>query len=349
MGGNRFTLLTDDGWYRISRKTNKTDANKDHKNKNDQSDVTTSFYVHKIPDHLDAKRLWILYEPYGQIVDSYIPSKRSKHGNRFGFVRFKDIVDKERFARGAHVGVKNINISHLLYGDDALIVSEWNHEEIKNIIRIFNIFFVASGLKKNVSKSNVYGINVNNQEISEMASLSGCSPGSICFTYLGLLLGSNMNLITNWKPLIDKFKKRLSAWQYRMLSYGGRLSLIESVLCSIGIYYLSIFKCPKTVIQTLEGLRRTFFWGGDDHIKRMSWIKWDSILSSLDKDGLGIGSLEAFNLALMFKWIWRFYTQPNHLWMKVICSIYGQRGAIENVNGLKNGIWINLIKGYSQA
>ncbi|XP_071705293.1 uncharacterized protein [Rutidosis leptorrhynchoides] len=135
--------------------------------------------------------------------------------------------------KGASVGGDNINISHLLYADDAVIVSEWNQEEMVNIIRIFNIFFLASGLKINISKSNVYGINVSDEEMAGMVSHSGCCSGSFPFTYLGIPLGSNMNLIANWKPLIDKFKKRLSFWQARMLSYGGRLTLIKSVLGSI--------------------------------------------------------------------------------------------------------------------
>ncbi|XP_071694704.1 uncharacterized mitochondrial protein AtMg01250-like [Rutidosis leptorrhynchoides] len=99
--------------------------------------------------------------------------------------------------KGVNVGVDNINISHLFYADDALIVSEWDRDEMDNIKRIFNIFFLASGLKINISKSNVYGINVSDQEMTDMANHSGCSPGTFPFTYLGLLVGFNMNLIKN--------------------------------------------------------------------------------------------------------------------------------------------------------
>ncbi|XP_071705357.1 uncharacterized protein [Rutidosis leptorrhynchoides] len=138
--------------------------------------------------------------------------------------------------------------------------------------------------------------------------------GIYSFTYLDIPLGSNMNLIANWNPLIKKFKKGLSMWQTRMLSYGGRLTFIKSILGSIGIYYLSK--------------------------KTMSWVNWDSI-SSLDKGDLSIGSLEAFNLALMFKWIWSFYTQLNYLRRKVILSIYGPTATLDNVREYTNGIWIN--------
>lgn len=86
-----------------------------------------------------------------------------------------------------------------------------------------------------------------------------------------------------------------------MLSIGGRLTLIKSVLESLGIYYLSIFKFPESVLKSLESLRASFFRGGSRDHKKMAWIKRDNILASYDKGGLNIGSLKAFNLALLQK------------------------------------------------
>jgi hypothetical protein len=79
---------------------------------------------------------------------------------------------------------------------------------------------------------------------------------------LGLPIGANMNKGLNWKPIIDKFHNRLSSWKAKTLSYGGRLTLIKSVLGALGTYYFSLFKAPKYVIDYMEKLRRNFFWGG---------------------------------------------------------------------------------------
>ncbi|GJU32047.1 RNA-directed DNA polymerase, eukaryota [Tanacetum coccineum] len=49
----------------------------------------------------------------------------------------------------------------------------------------------------------------------------------------------------------------------------------------------------------------------------MAWVKWDAILASLDQGGLGVGSLKAFNLALLQKWRWRLITKPDCLWVKL--------------------------------
>ncbi|PWA63870.1 reverse transcriptase domain, Reverse transcriptase zinc-binding domain protein [Artemisia annua] len=44
--------------------------------------------------------------------------------------------------------------------------------------------------------------------------------------------------------------------------------------------------------------------------------------------GLGIGSLFASNIALVFKWWWRFYSTQDALWKDVICSIHGNNAGL---------------------
>ncbi|GJU60806.1 hypothetical protein Tco_1238572 [Tanacetum coccineum] len=105
-----------------------------------------------------------------------------------------------------------------------------------------------------------------------------------------------MRRIANWQPLIDRFEARLSGWKANLISIGGRLTLIKYVLGSLSNYYLSIFKVLETVVKSLESLRASFFWGSSEDSKKLAWVKWSNILASLDKGGLGIGSLKAFNM-----------------------------------------------------
>ncbi|GJY58579.1 RNA-directed DNA polymerase, eukaryota [Tanacetum coccineum] len=59
------------------------------------------------------------------------------------------------------------------------------------------VFYLASCLKINIQKSNVYGIGVSDVDVSSMANNSGCASGSFPFTYLGLHIGSNMSLTSS--------------------------------------------------------------------------------------------------------------------------------------------------------
>ncbi|GJV47128.1 RNA-directed DNA polymerase, eukaryota, reverse transcriptase zinc-binding domain protein [Tanacetum coccineum] len=152
-----------------------------------------------------------------------------------------------------------------------------------NIIRILNVFYLASGLKINISMSNLYGVGVSSDDIESMAAGTGCSASNLPFSYLGLPIGSNTNRIANWNSLIERFKIRLSGWKANMLSSGGRLTLIKSVLRILGIYYFSIFKVPEAVLKTLESLRASFFWGATADTRKLAWIKWSNILVLLIK------------------------------------------------------------------
>ncbi|GJX83055.1 RNA-directed DNA polymerase, eukaryota, reverse transcriptase zinc-binding domain protein [Tanacetum coccineum] len=180
-------------------------------------------------------------------------------------------------------------------------------------------------------------------EVLSMASNAGCMAGDVPFNYLGLPIGSNMKSIASWKTLVDRFHMRLSSWKANLLSIGGRLTLIKSVLGSLGIYYLSIFRAPESVLQDLERIRANFFWGGNKDKNKMAWVKWPIILNSFDKGGLNIGSLKAFNLALLQKWRWRLLSSPNALWVQVIKAYHGQEGGFDTNGCSFKGIWANIV------
>ncbi|PWA59400.1 RNA-directed DNA polymerase, eukaryota, Reverse transcriptase zinc-binding domain protein [Artemisia annua] len=57
----------------------------------------------------------------------------------------------------------------------------------------------------------------------------------------GLPIGTNMNKVCNWKPIIDKFHNRLTTWKAKTLFYGDRLTLIKSVLGALATYFFPSF------------------------------------------------------------------------------------------------------------
>ncbi|GJW56266.1 hypothetical protein Tco_0102997 [Tanacetum coccineum] len=107
--------------------------------------------------------------------------------------------------RGIKCGSSDIILTHLFYVDNFMITAEWSSHNVDNIIRVLQIFYLAAGLKTNIHKCNVYGIEVSGEEGSSMANNTGCPSGTFPFVYLGLPIGSNMNLTSNWKVLVDMY------------------------------------------------------------------------------------------------------------------------------------------------
>ena len=89
----------------------------------------------------------------------------------------------------------------------------------------------------------------------------GCEWGSFPISYLGLPVGGSMKRVASWKPVIEKMKAKLVGWKAKILSSGGRLTLVKSVLGSLPLYYLSLFRAPSGVIKQLESIRCRFFQG----------------------------------------------------------------------------------------
>ncbi|GJQ97291.1 hypothetical protein Tco_0008430 [Tanacetum coccineum] len=79
----------------------------------------------------------------------------------------------------------------------------------------------------------------------------------------------------------------------------------------------------KRICYLLNLFGHLFLGGGSGDQKKMAWIKWDTILASYEKGGLNIGSLKAFNLALLQKWRWRLVTNSDSLWVRVVKAIHG--------------------------
>ncbi|GJY72569.1 RNA-directed DNA polymerase, eukaryota, reverse transcriptase zinc-binding domain protein [Tanacetum coccineum] len=156
----------------------------------------------------------------------------------------------------------------------------------------------ASGLKVNLAKSRLFGVGVDIHEVELVASSINCSYGTLPFMYLGILVGKNMHFCNGWTEVIDRLRDRLSSWKAKNLSIGGRLTLVKSVLGSVPLYFLSLFKAPLKVIKKLESIRCRFFWGFKDGDKG--------------------------------KWKWSFLIEGDALWRKVIKSFYGEDGGFND-------------------
>ena len=141
--------------------------------------------------------------------------------------------------------------------------------------------------------------------------------------YLGLPLGGNPNSISFWEPVVETISKKLERWHKAHLSKGGRLTLLQSVLGSVPIYYMSVFKMPVKVSLIIEKLVRDFLWEGKGEGSKDHLVKWEVVSKPKSKGGLGVGNLLKRNLALLGKWLWRFPLEQEALWHLVIASRHG--------------------------
>jgi len=85
-----------------------------------------------------------------------------------------------------------------------------------------------------------------------------CKVGSLPFVYLGMPVGGSARRLTFWEPLLNRIKSRLSLWNSKYLSFGGRLVLLKYVLSSLHVYALSFFKAPSGIVSSIESILNCF-------------------------------------------------------------------------------------------
>ncbi|KAJ0683718.1 putative RNA-directed DNA polymerase [Helianthus annuus] len=260
-----------------------------------------------------------------------------------------DVIMRKAISKGIFRGITLPNegptVSHLCYADDVIFLGEWSEENIKNLNRILRCFFLCSGLKVNMAKSFLFGVGVGKEELQGVAKKINCQVGSLPFNFLGLPLGANMKMAKHWKPIIDKFKVKLSSWKANCLSFAGRVTLAKAVLGALPNYYLQIFKIPSKVANALEGIRRNFVWGFKGRKKKIKWIAWKKMVAPKKLGGLGIGDIRSMNLALLTKWWWKLKEFPRALWARVIKSIH-ENQVVKQAFPLKPrfvGMWKDII------
>ncbi|PON31455.1 hypothetical protein PanWU01x14_369730, partial [Parasponia andersonii] len=177
-----------------------------------------------------------------------------------------------------------------------------DQENFKNLLQVLEVFCSISSLCINMAKSTLLGINVDEELVHSLADSSGCKVGNWPIKYLGMPLGGNPRKFDFWELVVAKVSKRIDGWKRAFLSRCGRLTLIQSVLYSIPIYYLSIFKAPCSVTELLENMQ-DFFWEGDDQMCADHLVAWDVLCHSKMQDGLRIGKVSTRNRALLMKWL----------------------------------------------
>nr|GEU72927.1 RNA-directed DNA polymerase, eukaryota, reverse transcriptase zinc-binding domain protein [Tanacetum cinerariifolium] len=255
---------------------------------------------------------------------------------------FQRVVDAGMF-KGVQLN-SSLNLSHMFFADDTIFVGQWCDNNINILTLVLDCFYRASGLKINTSKSKIMGIHVADYKVNGAAAKFGCLMLNTPFSYLGMKVGGSMSRTHAWEEVIDKVSSRLSRWKMKTLSLGGRLTLLKSVLGSMPIFHMSIFKAPLAVLRKLESIRSHFFNGHDQASRKATWIKRDSFLAPKDKGGLGVSSLYSLNRAIMLKWVWRFYCQSSSLWTRVMNAIHGEDGKIgKDLKACNQSCWLNIV------
>ena len=78
----------------------------------------------------------------------------------------------------------------------------------------------------------------------------------------------------------------MQGWKEKLLFQARKEVMIKAVVQAIPMYSMSVFKLPRGLCKDIEAMIRKF-WRGQGDVKKIYWVKWNTLCSSKSVGGMG--------------------------------------------------------------
>lgn len=238
---------------------------------------------------------------------------------------FSNIVIQAK-NRGLIQGLKfsrELSVTHLLFADDSLVFTRASSTDCRNLKTIFYDYVAASSQVFNFEKSSMFfNSGTSQSQVEEIKSIFGLNVVSKHEKYLGLPSMVGRRKIRFFSNIKLRVLNKLSSWQHKSFSCGGKEVLIKAVVQAVPAYAMGIFKLPQALCEDIERATARFWWGSSENHRCIHWAKWERLCHAKIRGGMGFKDCSSFNQALIAKQGWRILRNPESLMEKILKAKY---------------------------
>ena len=143
-------------------------------------------------------------------------------------------------------------------------------------------------------------------------------------------------------------KKKLAGWKANLLSMAGKAVLVQSSLSTVPAYVMQSAFLLERILSGIDKVNRNFLWGSLDAGWKIHWVGWQKVTKPKEEGGLGFQTAKGRNTALLAKLNWRFHSDQDALWTRVLRRKYCNPRRINSPNPNKlpcSQVWRGIKKG----
>lgn len=256
-------------------------------------------------------------------------------------------AEKKKLIKGLKFA-NDVSISHLLFADDSLVFSRASVTDCQHLKEVFDYYAEASGQIFNFEKSSLFfSCKIPAGQIAAIKGIFKLNVFLRYQKYLGLPSMIGKKKMSFFKEIKLKVLNKISSWQHRWFSSGGKEVLIKAAAQAIPAYAMSVFKLLRALCEDIQKAIAKFWWGSKDDKHGIHWTRWDKISQAKSRGGLGFRDFTSFNQAMVAKQGWRLLQFPNSLVLKVMQARYYWNSDFlrANIGSNPSFIWRSIIWG----
>ncbi|KAH9650223.1 putative reverse transcriptase/RNA-dependent DNA polymerase [Citrus sinensis] len=206
---------------------------------------------------------------------------------------------------------------------NSLVFTKASIEDCRNLKAIFDCYAAASGQIFNYEKSSMFcSGKLPAEQITAIKNIFQLKMVSKYEKYLGLPSMIGREKMSFFNEVKLNVLSKISNWQNKFFSNGGKEVLIKAVAQAVPAYAMSVFKLPLTLCEGIQKAIAKFWWGTNKETHNIHWARWERMSHAKLRGGLGFRDISCFNQALVAKQSWRIIQDPESLMARVLKARY---------------------------
>ena len=198
-----------------------------------------------------------------------------------------------------------------MMADDITLINR-DQQSIINSIQIFTNFEKCSGLKLNLSKTEIIPIgNQVNKKVTLPMHLEKITVKHGPFKALGIWFSpenldtQNLNLTERLKGIVTL----INIWKGRKLSLKGKVTILRTLILPQVQFLFSMITIPDSILKQLDKIFFEYLWDN-----KPAKIKRNTIIAPINQGGLAMIDVYDIHSAAKCSWIRRMYDITNSKW-----------------------------------